>query len=203
MHAVIGIKQNMTQVYDESGNRVVVTILDVANNVVVGKRTSEKDGYSATIIGQGKVKKPNKAEQGAYKTLGFVPEMILELRDIELTAPEGNMVLENVDLSKKDATVRAAAKGKGFQGVVKRHGFKGGKATHGQSDRMRHPGSIGNRTVPGRVYKGRRMGGHMGTNVLTIKGLSIFKHMVEENLFLVAGSIPGAIGSKVLITVQD
>lgn len=177
-------KKEMTNLFDKDGNFVPVTVLEVGNNVVSGTRTKEKNGYSALII---------KDEKS-----GLVKE-VRAGSDEEVKEMKVGDKLE-IDFSEGDAvSVTGVTKGKGFQGVVKRWGFKGGPKTHGQSDRQRHPGSIGGGTTPGRVLKGKRMAGRMGGVTRTIKGLKVVKVDKENNLIAISGAIPGSKGGLILL----
>lgn len=198
MKAIAGLKKEMTQIFDQQGEAVPCTIIDVSSAKVIGKRTVKKDGYSAVIIGVGEKKNANKAEKGKYKDFEFVPEKIFEARlkedgdgEAEKQYKVGKEV--NITLFKvgDKVNVTGITKGKGFQGVVKRWRFKGGPRTHGQSDRERHPGSIGGGTDPGRVYKGKKMPGHMGNKVKTIRNLEVVKVDKENRLLCVKGAVPG------------
>lgn len=192
----------MTQVFNDDGSLVPVTIVDIAGNLYLGKRTIEKDGYEAVILGVGKKKASSKLETAKYKEVGFTPEMIIESKgETEVEESVGPRNIANLD--NKKITVTGISKGKGFQGGMKRWNFVGSKKTHGQSDRMRAPGSIGSGTTPGRVYKGKKMAGHLGTEKITVKNLQVVKHLVDENLILVKGAIPGSKGSKIIISVLD
>ncbi|MBN1915946.1 50S ribosomal protein L3 [Candidatus Dojkabacteria bacterium] len=177
-------KKEMTSLFDGDGKFVSVTVLEVGDNVVFGTRIEEKDGYSAFII---------KDEKS-----GLVKEVRVE-SDEEVKDMKVGDKLE-IDFSEGDTvSATGVTKGKGFQGVVKRWGFKGGPKTHGQSDRQRHPGSIGGGTTPGRVYKGKKMAGRMGAVTRTIRGLRIIKIDKENNLIAVKGAIPGGKGGLVLL----
>ena len=199
MKTLIGVKQNMSQIFSEDGNVIPVTYIDVADVVVAHKKTQEKDGYNAIVLGHGKKSKPTKAEVGKYKELGFVPETSVEvvIDGVELNI--GDKVTPSMLTGSTKVNVTGIRKGKGFQGVVKRWGFAGGKRTHGQSDRQRHPGSIGMRTTPGRVFKGHKMGGHMGDTIQTIKNLKLVSISDDTNLIAVKGAVPGNKGSLVII----
>jgi large subunit ribosomal protein L3 len=198
--ALMGRKIGMTQVFNEAGEAVPVTVLEVGPNYVTQIKTPERDGYSAVQIGYLETRKLNKPERGHLKQVS-VPG----LRHLHEVASEG----EDVDIGQRlgadiftkgekvDVTVGAVAgtmgsKGKGFAGVVKRHGFAGGPKTHGQSDRHRAPGSIGASSTPGRVFKGTRMAGHMGNQRRTVLNLEVVDVMPERNLVLVRGGVPGA-----------
>jgi large subunit ribosomal protein L3 len=199
MKTLIGLKQNMSQIFSEDGNVVPVTYIDVAGIVVAHKKIQEKDGYDAIVLGFGKKEKPTKSETGKYKELGFVPEVSIEVEIDGVELKIGDKVTPSLLEGCTKVNVTGTTKGKGFQGVMKRWGFKGGKRTHGQSDRMRHPGSIGMRTTPGRVFKGHKMGGHMGDVTQTIKNLKIVLLNDETSLIAVKGAVPGNKGSLVII----
>jgi len=199
MKTLIGLKQNMSQVFMEDGIVVPVTYIDVAEIVVAHKKVQDKDGYDAFVLGFGKKDKPTKAEVGKYKELGFVPEVSVEVQIDGTELKIGDKITPSIFEGCTKVDVTGTTKGKGFQGVVKRWGFKGGKRTHGQSDRMRHPGSIGMRTTPGRVFKGHKMGGHMGDDTKTVRNLKLVVLNNESNLIAVKGAIPGNKGSLVII----
>ena len=190
MKAILGIKKGMTRIFD--GEKAVpVTVLDVS-------------GCKVAKINEGKVelalgeKKGKKAVQGQYKELGFVPRYT---KIFEGSLGEDIKVGSdiNADIFEKgeSITLNGISKGKGFAGVVKRHGFKGGPRTHGQSDRLRAPGSIGAGADPGRVFKGTRMGGRMGTDKITIKNKRVVD--IKENYILISGPVPGSNGDLVAI----
>jgi len=199
MKTLIGLKQNMSQIFIEDGNVVPVTYIDVEGIIVVHKKTEEKDGYNAYVLGKGQKHNPTKAEIGKYKELGFVPKIAIEVVIDGLELNIGDKVTASIFEGSKKVDVTGITKGKGFQGVVKRWGFKGGKRTHGQSDRERHPGSIGMRTTPGRVFKGKKMGGHMGVDTKTVKNLKLVLLNNESNIIAVKGAVPGNTGSLVII----
>jgi large subunit ribosomal protein L3 len=199
MKTLFGIKQNMSQVFTKDGNVVPVTYIDVEGIVVAHKKTEEKDGYNAYVLGKGKKAKPTKAEIGKYKELGFVPQISIEAVIDGIDLKIGDKVTAAIFEGATKVDVTGTTKGKGFQGVVKRWGFHGGPRTHGQSDRQRHPGSIGMRTTPGRVFKGKKMGGHMGADTQTTKNLKVIILNNESNLIAVKGAIPGPSGSLVII----
>lgn len=190
---VIGKKKEMTQLFQEDGKVVPCTIIDVSGVKVVGKRSKAKDGYEAIILGLGKKKRPTKAEVGKYKGLKYVPQYVREFR-LE-KSEEGFKTGEEVKLDRfkvgDKIYVTGTTKGKGFQGVVKRWGFHGGDRTHGQSDRERAPGSIGAGTDPGRVFKGKKMPGHMGNRAKTVLNLKVVKVDDKNSLLCVKGAVPG------------
>jgi large subunit ribosomal protein L3 len=202
MKMLITQKKGMTQLYNDKGNVVPVTILDVKENVIVGKKSVEKDGYSALVIGRGSKKASSKSEMGKFKGLKAAPKWAKEVKvqnaeDID-ALNVGDAVSIDFEVGDK-VVVTGESKGKGFQGVVKRWGFHGGPKTHGQSDRQRHPGSIGSGTTPGRVYKGKKMGGRMGNDTKTIKGLKVMVVDKENGLIAVSGPVPGSRGDIVLL----
>jgi large subunit ribosomal protein L3 len=202
MKTIIGLKKNMSQIFKEDGNVVPVTFVDVADIVVAHKKTVEKDGYNATVIALGKKKNPSKAEVGKYKELGYVPMYAVEV-ELEEELNIGDKVNVSMFEQIKKVNVTGITKGKGFQGVVKRWGFKGGPRTHGQSDRQRHPGSIGMRTTPGRVFKGKKMAGRMGGDTKTVKNLKIVEINQELGLIALKGAVPGNKDSLVIIESQS
>jgi len=200
MNAILGIKKEMTQIFSEDGKVTPVTIIDVNNVYVAGVKTLDRDGYIAVIIGQGKKKKPTKPELGKYAELGHVPTTVKEIKvdsvdDIKI----GTKIDAESFVIDDKVNVTGVTKGKGFQGVVKRWGFAGGPKTHGQSDRERAPGSIGAGTTPGRVYKGKKMPGHMGARVKTVENLKVAKVINEHGLLILKGAVPGSKGSIVMI----
>lgn len=191
----------MTQVYDnDSGEAYPVTLIDIDNVKIVGKKNIEKDGYFAVILGLGKKKNTTKSERVKYKKIGFVPAKVVEFRieeepkDIKI----GQDWFPEFEEGSK-VNVRGRSKGKGFAGVVKRWGFKGGPKTHGQSDRWRSAGSIGAGTSPGRVFKGKKMPGRMGDKNLTVENLRVIRLMKEEGIIAIRGAVPGHRNGYVLI----
>jgi len=203
MKAIIAQKKEMTQVFGEDGRVVPVTIVDVNEVYMIGKKDEDKDGYQAIILGKGKKKNANKPELGKYKKLGFVPNFIKEIRDTEIELEENTKIDANLFENGEVISVTGDTKGKGFQGVVKRWNFHGGPKTHGQSDRWRAPGSIGSGTTPGRVYKGKKMAGRMGGNQITVKNLEIVLVDKENGLIGIKGSIPGNKGSYIIIKSKE
>ncbi len=159
----------------------------------------DKDGYTAVQLGFGRAKKLRSPERGQLKGL----DQFRYLREFRLDKTEGIKIGDKVDASVFKAgdlvDVTGISHGKGFAGGVKRYHFRGGPKTHGQSDRLRHPGAIGSTTSPGRVWKGTRMAGHMGNEQVTVKNLEVFQSSVERNLLLVKGAVPGAKNGLVII----
>lgn len=201
MNTLLGSKVGQTQKFLENGTRIPVSIINVAGNAVVGIKTKEKHGYTSIQLGFGAKKKPNKALQGITKgaKLTIAPRFFKEARVGDLAQGEIGSILKASEIFKAGDIIKVTgiSKGKGYAGVVKRHHFKGGPRTHGQSDRERAPGSIGQTTTPGRVYKGKRMAGRMGHVVATIRNLQIVAVTDEE--LLIKGLIPGIIGNVVSI----
>lgn len=195
MKYLLGIKKGMTRVY-EGDSSIPVTVLDQEGCVVTHVA---KNGYE---IGIGQKKNSNKALTGKYKELGFVPQFTYwvseEVGDLKVGDKVELTAETLVELGK--INIKGVSKGKGFQGVVKRHGFAGGSRTHGQSDRLRAPGSIGAGTDPGRVFKGKRMAGRMGSDFLTVANKKIVA--VKDNYVLVSGAVPGANGSLVIVEME-
>jgi large subunit ribosomal protein L3 len=198
---IIGKKLGMTQVFAEDGAAIGVTAIEVEPSIVVQVKTKEKDGYDAIQIGYGRIKqknvtKPlqghfNKANKGFFRILKEFPT---EPGQYEV----GQEITADIFQAGSYVDVIGTSKGKGFQGVVKRHGFRGGRATHG-SMFHRAPGSIGASADPSRVFKGTKMGGHMGAVQKTIQNLKIWQVRPERNLLLIKGSIPGCKNGYVVI----
>jgi len=202
--ALLGKKIGQSQKFLEDGTRIPVTKLNVAGNAVVQIKTEEKDKYMAVQLGFGIKKNPRPSILGHIKKAGLkiIPSFLQEVRvvkaDLE-TLPKVGDVLSAQDVFKPGdiVDVIGISKGKGYAGVVKRHHFKGGPRTHGQSDRERAPGSIGQTTTPGRVYKGKRMAGRMGQDRVTVENLQIAD--VTNDMLLIKGLVPGGRNSMVLI----
>jgi large subunit ribosomal protein L3 len=202
MKAIIGKKAGMTSIFVD-GKQLGVTVIDVSGNVVSQVKTVETDGYTAIQVAfdDKKEKSVNNAEAGHFKKAGISPKRkLVEFRDFDFPKAAGETIGTEIFTEGEKISVIGVSKGKGFQGVVKRHGFSGvGMASHGQHDRQRAPGSIGASSDPSRVLKGMRMGGRMGGDRITIKNVKIVKIMAENNLILVNGSVPGAIGGYLTI----
>ncbi|MFO7575096.1 MAG: 50S ribosomal protein L3 [Bacteroidales bacterium] len=205
MQGLIGKKVGMTSVFDEDGKNVPVTVIEAGPCVVTQIKTVEKDGYSAVQLGfdDKKEKQCTKAEMGHFKKASAVPKKKL----IEFTGfPQGEYNsgdILTVELFRPDrwVDVRGWSKGKGFQGVVKRHGFSGvGGQTHGQHNRLRAPGSLGASSWPSRVMPGMRMAGRKGNDQVMAISLRVIKLIPESNLMLVKGSVPGPKGGYLIIT---
>jgi len=203
MKGLIGKKLGMAQVFDDAGRLIPVTIIEAGPCFVAQVRTVAKEGYSAVQLGFGEIKskRMTSGELGHLQKASLAP--LKYLREFRVDAGEapkaGDRVGVDIFQAGEKVDVIGSSKGKGFQGGVKRHGFHGGPKTHGQSDRQRAPGSIGSTTTPGRVYKGKRMAGHMGTSRVTSSGLRVALVDSERNLLGVAGSVPGPKGGIVVI----
>ena len=202
-NGIIGKKLGMTQIFNEQGQIVPVTVVLAGPCVVVQRKTTEKDGYEAIQIGfvdASGGKRASKAEKGHCEKLGVAPVRVLrEIKvDASNTAKPGDSVLVTAFDPKSKVNVAGISKGKGFAGVMKRHHFKGGRATHG-SMFHRAPGSIGQSSYPSRVFPGVRMPGHMGSEQVTVRNLEIAKVDVENNLLLIKGAVPGPKGGYVVI----
>jgi large subunit ribosomal protein L3 len=205
--ALLGRKVGMTQVFDDIGEAIAVTVLELGPNFVTQIKTPQRDGYSAVQIGFKESKKLNKPERGHTRKAGtpalkHLHEVGGTTDDLEIGQQIGVDIFSKGD--KVDVTVGAVAgtmgtKGKGFAGVVKRHGFAGGPKTHGQSDRHRAPGSIGASATPSRVFKGMRMAGHMGNRRATVLNLTVVDVLPERNVLIVKGAVPGAKNGVVVV----
>ena len=202
MPGLIGRKIGMTSVFSAEGKNIPCTVIEAGPCVVTQVKTVEKDGYAAVQLGFGEAKEKNttKPLMGIFKKAGTTPKAHLaEFKfDEELTlgATVGVEIFEGTEF----VDVVGTSKGKGFQGVMKRHGFGGvGQSTHGQDDRARKPGSIGACSYPAKVFKGMRMAGHMGCDRVTTQNLRVLKVIPEHNLIIVKGSVAGCKGSTVLI----
>lgn len=204
IEGLIGIKIGMSQSFDAEGNVIPVTVIKAGPCTVIQKKTKDKDGYEAVQIGlveEKGVKKPLKPQAGHFKKAGVPPVRLLrEFRfDTQGELKEGDQVLVDIFASGEKVRITGTSKGKGFQGVVKRHGFAGGDAAHG-SMFHRAPGSIGASSYPSRVVKGMRMGGHMGHDRVSVRDMVVIQVDKDNNLLLVRGAVPGPRGGVVLIT---
>jgi len=203
MKGLIGKKLGMAQIFDDAGRMIPVTIIEAGPCFVAQVRTKEKEGYSAVQLGfaESKSKRLTSGELGHLQRASLPPLRYLrEFRiDAEQAPKPGDKVSVDIFKIGEIVDVIGASKGKGFQGGMKRHGFSGGPITHGQSDRQRSPGAIGSTTTPGRIYKGKRMAGHMGAARVTSSGLRVALVDAERNLLGVAGSVPGPKGGIVII----
>ncbi len=204
MSGLIGKKIGMTSVYNADGQALACTVIETGPCVVTQVRTKDKDGYEAVQLGYGekKEKHANKPMLGHFKAANTTPKRkLIEFKEFKQTFNLGDTLQVADVFGEGDfVDVVGTAKGRGFQGVVKRHGFAGvGGQTHGQHNRGRHPGSIGACSFPSRVFKGLRMAGRMGGNRVTVQNLKVLRVLPEQNLLVISGSIPGAKNSFVII----
>ncbi len=194
--ALLGKKIGMTSIFDEKGVQVPCTVIEAGPCPVVNIRTSGTNGYNAIQVGwlpvkESKIKKP---VLGYFKKMGIDPlKYLKEFRDLDIDAKIGdNLTVEQFKAGDK-INVIGTSKGRGFQGVMKRHHFSGvGMQTHGQSDRQRHPGSVGSSSYPSRVLRGLRMAGRMGGTQVSVRNLQVLEVMPEKNIILIKGNVPGA-----------
>ena len=202
MPGLIGKKIGMTSVFSADGKNIPCTVIEVGPCVVTQVKTLEKDGYKAYQLGFGEAKE-NRTSQpmmGIFKKEGTTPKKYLAEFKFDEEYNLGDTITVDIFNDCKFVDVIGTSKGKGFQGVVKRHGFGGvGQSTHGQDDRARKPGSIGACSYPAKVFKGMRMGGQMGGDRVTTQNLQVLKVIPEQNLLVVKGSFAGCKGSTVLI----
>ncbi len=199
LQGIIGRKLGMTQIFRDNGEAEAVTAIEAGPCAVIQVKATAKEGYNAVQLGFGEAKRLKSPQRGHLKGLG----QFRYLREFRVDDTEAVKVGDRVDAGlfkegdKVDVT--GVSKGKGFAGVVKRHHFAGGPKTHGQSDRHRHPGSIGAGTSPGRVFKGTRMAGRMGGEQVTVQHLEVFSADPDRNLLLVKGAVPGNRNGLLLI----
>ena len=205
MPGIIGKKIGMTSVFSAEGKNLPCTVIEAGPCVVTQIRTVEKDGYAAVQLAYDEIseKHASKSLQGHFKKAGTTPKRkLVEFKNDFKNELKLGDTITIADLAEgiKWIDVTGTSKGKGFQGVVKRHHFQGaGGRTHGQDDRMRHPGSLGASSWPSRVFKGMRMGGHMGGDRVKVCNLEVIKVIPENNLVIVKGSVPGAKGSYLIL----
>ncbi len=195
MKKLLGIKKEMTQVYNDKGEAIPVTLVDL-DTLVIANKFEDK-----VVLGIGSTKKPSKSLIGVFKDLGYVPRKYIEVKieDTKEIQCGEEVNFDKVFNGVKKVNVSALTKGKGFAGVIRRWNFAGGPKTHGQSDRHRSPGSIGAGTTPGRVLKGKKMGGRMGGRNVTVKNLEVVEVDVENKLLVLKGAIPGSKNSIITI----
>ena len=203
--SILGTKLGMTQVFDENNKVVPVTVVKAGPNVVTRIRTTERDGYSAVQLAYGEIspRKVNKPVTGQYAAAGINPRRHLaELRFDEATTADfevGQELTAEIFADGSYVDVTGTSKGKGFAGTMKRHGFKGQGASHGAQAVHRRPGSIGGCATPGRVFKGTRMSGRMGSDRITTQNLKVHKVDAENGVLLIKGAIPGRNGGLVVV----
>jgi large subunit ribosomal protein L3 len=205
MKGILGKKLGMTQIFDEDGKAVPVTVIEAGPCYVTQKKTEETDGYNAIALGFGELpeKRLNQPEIGHLKKANCPP--LQYLREFRVADPDEYEPGQKVDVSVFEVgdfvDVVGTSKGKGFAGVVKRHSFRGGPKTHGQSDRWRAPGSVGAGSTPGRVFKGVRMAGRMGNQQVTAQNLKVALVDADKNLLAVNGAVPG--GKNGLLIIRE
>ena len=203
MPGLIGKKIGMTSVFSADGKNVPCTVIEVGPCVVTQVKTTEKDGYNALQLGfeEQKEKHLTKPELGHFAKAGVAPKRHLaEFKGSDGEYKAGDTLTVDMFSEADFVDIIGTSKGKGYQGVVKRHGFGGvGQSTHGQHNRLRAPGSIGACSYPAKVFKGMRMAGQMGNQRVTVQNLQVVKVIAEHNILMIKGSIPGAKGSIVLI----
>lgn len=201
MSGLIGKKIGMTSIFDENGKNIPCTVIEAGPCVITQVRTEEVDGYKALQLGFDDVKTANKAAEGHAKKAGSAAKRkVVEFQGFEGEHKLGDTITVEHFTEGEFVDVSGVSKGKGFQGVVKRHGFGGvGQATHGQHNRLRAPGSIGAASYPARVFKGMRMAGRMGGDKVKVENLRVLKVVTEKNLIVVKGAVPGHKNSYVII----
>lgn len=203
MNAIIGRKVGMTQIFDESGNQVPVTVIEAGPCVVVQRKTEATDGYEAVQLGylEQKPQRLSKAVRTRFEKAGVTARRILrEFRcGADTALKTGDEVKADVFKDVAYVDITGISKGRGFQGVVKRYDFRGGRASHGGKSKLRSPGSIGMREWPGRVFKNKKMPGHMGNVTVTTQNIKVVQVREDDNVILVKGSVPGPNGGVVLV----
>ncbi len=204
MNGLIGKKIGMTSIYDNNGKNIAVTIIEAGPCVVTQVLNEDADGYAALQLAYGDRKPKNTpaALVGHFEKAGTTPKhKVLEFRNMNLPKTLGDVITVSEVFAEGDkVVVTGTTKGKGFQGVVKRHGFGGVmQQTHGQHNRLRAPGSLGNSSFAAKVMKGMRMGGHMGTDQVKVRRLQVVKVFPDQNLILIKGAVPGHKGAYVVI----
>ncbi|MEL0300954.1 MAG: 50S ribosomal protein L3 [Flavobacteriaceae bacterium] len=203
MSGLIGKKIGMTSLFDEQGKNIPCTVIEVGPCVVTQVRTAAVDGYDALQLGfdDKAEKRTDKAAQGHFKKANTAPKKkVVEFQDFEQEYQLGDTITVDLFEEGEFVDISGTSKGKGFQGVVKRHGFGGvGQATHGQHNRLRAPGSIGAASYPARVFKGMRMAGRMGGDKIKVQNLRVLKVVADKNLLVVKGCVPGAKNAYVIV----
>jgi large subunit ribosomal protein L3 len=203
MKGIIGKKVGMTTLYNADGKQMACTVIEAGPCVVTQVRTQETDGYKAIQVSYDEKKDKNTSagQKGHFAKANTTPKFkVIEFKNFDGDKTLGDTITSEIFQKGDKVSVVGTSKGKGFQGVVKRHNFSGvGMATHGQHNRLRAPGSIGACSTPSRVFKGIRMGGRMGTDRVKVKNLNVLDVLTDKNLIIVTGAIPGAIGSYVIV----
>ena len=203
MSGLIGKKIGMTSLYDDKGNNLACTIIEAGPCIVTQIKIEEKDGYNSVQLGfiDKRERNINKAELGHFKNAKTTPKSnLFEFKNFENELSVGDVLKVDHFIEGEFVDISGTSKGKGFQGVVKRHGFAGvGQSTHGQHNRLRAPGSIGAASYPARVFKGMKMAGQMGNEKVTVQNLKVIKVVPEKNLLVIKGCVPGHKNSIVTI----
>jgi len=203
MSGIIGKKVGMTSIFDETGKNIPCTVIEAGPCVVTHVKSVDTDGYAAVQLAYGEQKDKHTTAplKGHFQKAGTTPKRkLVEFKSFEETKNLGDTITVDIFETGDFVDVVGTSKGKGFQGVVKRHGFNGvGMQTHGQHNRLRAPGSLGASSWPSRVFKGMRMAGHTGSERVKVQNLQVVKVYPEQNLLVVKGSIPGAKGSFVIV----
>jgi large subunit ribosomal protein L3 len=203
MKGIIGKKVGMTTLYNADGKQMACTVIEAGPCVVTQVRTQETDGYKAIQVSYDEKKDKNTSagQKGHFAKANTTPKFkVIEFKNFDGDKTLGDTITSEIFQKGDKVSVVGTSKGKGFQGVVKRHNFSGvGMATHGQHNRLRAPGSIGACSTPSRVFKGIRMGGRMGTDRVKVKNLNVLDVLTDKNLIIVTGAVPGAIGSYVIV----
>lgn len=200
---LLGTKLGMTQLWDENNKIVPVTVIAASTNVVTQVRTPEKDGYNAIQLGYGEIegRKVTKPSAGHFEKAGVTPRRhVAEIRTADAASYEvGQEISPELFAAGDEVDVTGTSKGKGYAGVMKRHGFAGVGASHGAHRNHRKPGSIGACATPGRVFKGTRMAGRMGTDTVTTQNVTVYAVDVEKGLILLKGAVPGPKGGLIMV----
>lgn len=205
MNGLIGKKIGMTSIFEKDGRNIACTVIELGPCVVTQVKTEKSDGYDAVQLGyaEAKVKNTSRAMQGHFNTVKTTPKRrVVEFRDFDIVEKAAGEEITVDEVFEEGDIISAigTSKGKGFQGVVKRHGFKGvNDATHGQHNRQRAPGSIGAASYPAKVFKGMRMGGRDGGDRIKVRNLEVIKIFTDKNLILVKGAVPGHKGAYVIL----
>lgn len=204
MDGIIGKKVGMTSIFAPDGRNIACTVIEVEPNVVTQVKSEDTDGYNSLQVGSGNAKEKNTSKQmlGHFSKAGTSPKRkVSEFRNASLEKKLGESIaIDEVFVVGDKVSAIGVSKGKGFQGVVKRHNFRGvGDATHGQHNRLRAPGSIGAASYPAKVFKGMKMGGRMGGERVKVKNLEVVKLFPEQNLLVIKGAVPGHKGAYLII----
>jgi large subunit ribosomal protein L3 len=204
IQALLGRKLGMTRLFDDNGVVTASTLVEAGPCFITQLKTVARDGYDAVQLGFGNKRRPTQSEKGQLKAAGLPDRHgLTHLREVPVDALDGIELGARIDASMFEAgelvDVVGTSKGRGFAGVMRRHNFRGGPKTHGQSDRWRHPGSVGSGTTPGRTMKTMRMAGHLGDARVTVKNLRVLSVDPDRNIVVIRGAVPGPKGGLVMI----